>query len=59
MICLGLFISVVGNPYSIVAYRVDDVFNMQLVLPFKQAMKVRIRVMSSIDCSHVVEAALA
>ena len=56
MVCLGLFISVIGNSYSIIAYRVNDVFNMQLLLPFRQAMRVRILVMSS---THVVKAAPA
>ena len=36
---LCLFISVVGNPYSVVSYCVNDVFNIHLVLPFKQVTK--------------------
>jgi hypothetical protein len=36
---LGFLISVVGNPYSIMAYRINDVFNIQLMLPFAWATK--------------------
>ena len=39
MICLGFFIGVVGNPYLLITYRVNDVFDSHLALPFKQVTK--------------------
>ena len=33
---LGFFIGVVSNSYSLITYRVNDVFDSHLVLPFKQ-----------------------
>lgn len=35
-VCLGFFIGVVGNPYSIVSHCINDVFDIQLVLPFQR-----------------------
>ena len=38
-VCLGFFISVVGNPYSLITYRVNDVFDSHLVLSFKRVIE--------------------
>lgn len=36
-VCLGFFIGAVGNPYSIASHCVNDVFDIQLGLPFQRA----------------------
>lgn len=40
MIGLSFLVSMVGNPYSIVAYGVNDVFQIHLVLPFERVLLV-------------------
>ncbi len=35
-VCLGFFVSVIGNPYSLITYRVNDVFDSHLVLPVER-----------------------
>ncbi|MCL0093458.1 hypothetical protein M1O19_00790 [Dehalococcoidia bacterium] len=36
-VCLGFFVGAVGNPYSIASHCVNDVFDIQLGLPFQRA----------------------
>lgn len=39
MICLGFFISVVSNSYSLIMYRINDVFDFHLALLFTRVIE--------------------